>query len=238
MKHTRICLWSGPRNVSTALMYSFAQRSDTQVVDEPLYAHYLQLSGADHPGREEILAAQENEGAKVVEQMMGEWNRPVVFFKQMAHHLQGLNLDFLKDVVNILLIRNPAEVLISFSKVIPNPVADDIGIRIQWDLFRQMQGTGKEPIVIEGPELLKDPEGILQKLCSRIGIPFEPAMLEWEAGTRPEDGVWAPYWYSKVHESRTFIPWQERNNIVPDHLKPVLEESMPYYEMLHPYILT
>lgn len=229
---TRICLWSGPRNVSTALMYSFAQRSDTQVVDEPLYAHYLRVSGANHPGREAILASQENEGAEVVAQILGDWLRPVVFFKQMAHHLTELDLSFLSQVENVFLIRHPAEVLVSFAKVIPSPRLEDIGIKQQFERYQDLVAQGQQPLVIDGPELLKNPAAVLEQVCTHLDIPFEREMLRWEAGARPEDGVWAPYWYKRVHLSEGFQAYVPQKVSVPGPLQPVLQASLPYYEAL------
>lgn len=228
----RLCLWSGPRNVSTALMYSFAQRKDTRVVDEPLYAHYLRVSGLEHPGRAAILAGQENDGQRVVERMLEPWDRPVVFFKQMAHHLVDLDLEFLDEVQSLFLIRNPAEVLVSFAKVIPSPRLEDIGIRRQFELYQDLRSRGQNPVVIDGPELLKGPTVVLKEICRRLEIPFDPAMLSWEAGARPEDGVWAPYWYKRVHRSIGFEPYEAHEFHVPYRLQSVLDASMPYYEAL------
>lgn len=228
----KLCLWSGPRNISTALMYSFAQRSDTLVVDEPLYAHYLRVSGADHPARAEIMAEQENDGAKVVANMLGDWDKPLVFFKQMAHHLMQLDRAFLAETVNLLLIRQPAEVIVSFSKVIPRPKLYDIGIKTQYELFQELVALGQDPIVIDGPELRKDPEKILRELCRRLEIPFHTDMLKWEAGARKEDGIWAPYWYDAVHRSTYFQPYEPKEITVAPHSQSVLEESQPYYDAL------
>ncbi|MEL6592751.1 MAG: sulfotransferase family protein [Bacteroidota bacterium] len=228
----KLCLWSGPRNISTALMYSFAQRPDTQVVDEPLYAHYLQVSGEPHPGREEILRSQDNEGAKVVAQMLGKWSKPVVFFKQMAHHLMQLDRAFLEEVDNLLLIRQPAEVIVSFSKVIPEPKLYDIGIKTQYELYQDLVALGQRPLVLDGPELRKNPSKVLRELCERLEIPFYAEMLQWEAGARPEDGIWAPYWYDAVHRSTHFQPYEAKEVEVPPASQNVLTESQPYYDAL------
>ncbi|MEL7533904.1 MAG: sulfotransferase family protein [Bacteroidota bacterium] len=228
----KLCLWSGPRNISTALMYSFAQRPDTQVVDEPLYAHYLKVSGEEHPGRAEIMADQENEGAKVVARMLGKWDKPLVFFKQMAHHLMQLDRAFLADTVNLLLIRQPAEVIVSFSKVIPQPKLYDIGIKTQYELYQELVAMGQNPLVIDGPELRKNPEKVLRAICDRVEIPFFESMLSWEAGARPEDGIWAPYWYDAVHRSSYFQPYEPKNVEVAAHSQSVLAESQPYYDAL------
>ncbi|MEM7656290.1 MAG: sulfotransferase family protein [Bacteroidota bacterium] len=233
-----LCLWSGPRNVSTALMYSFSQRPDTEVVDEPLYAHYLRVSGADHPGRAEVLAAQDSDGDAVIQQLMAGQNAlPVRFMKHMAHHLIEMDETFLKDARNVFLIRHPAEVINSFHKVIPNPSLRDIGIRRQWELFQQLQEQGQQAIVLDGNELLKSPSRVLPQLCETLGIPFYPEMLQWEAGSIPEDGVWASYWYARVHRSTGFAPYTPKSREVRPAHEALLAEALPYYERLFTHAL-
>jgi len=231
---TRIQVWSGPRNISTALMYSFAQRADTQVFDEPLYAHYLKITGADHPGREETLATMENDGQKVVRDLiLAEYEKPVLFFKQMAKHLLALDEAFLAQTVNILLIRDPHLVLNSYAKVIDSPKAEDIGYARQMRIWEVLKQHGQAPVILDGPEVLKNPEKILSQLCERIGIPWDTSMLHWKAGARPEDGVWAKYWYHSVHASTGFAPYQAREVSLPPHLQKVADELMPAYEAMY-----
>jgi len=229
----RLCVWSGPRNVSTALMYSFAQRSDTRVVDEPLYAHYLATSGVDHPGREEVLAAQENDGERVVRDVvLGSADRPILFLKQMAHHLRQLDTEFLRETVNVLLVRDPREVLTSLVHQIPEPRLVDTGVDIQVDLLDRLRELGQQPIVVDSRELLLNPPAVLEQLCSRVGIAFDPSMLRWEAGARSEDGVWAPHWYENVHKSTGFAPYRPKDVPMPEHVRPVLAEAAPLYDRL------
>ena len=233
MDVSRICLWSGPRNISTALMYSFAQRSDTRVVDEPLYGHYLRVSGVEHPGRKEVLAAMETDGEKVVrEVVLGPADRPVLFMKQMAHHLVKLDRDFLSRTVNILLIRNPRDVLMSLVHQIPQPRLADTGIGMQSELYDELRSLGQDPPVVDSRELLLDPRAVLVELLGRLGLPFEEAMLAWPPGVRPEDGVWAPHWYANVHRSTGFAPYRPRTSPFPGHLSTLLEECIPHYERL------
>ncbi len=233
MKTLRICLWSGPRNVSTALMYSFAQRADTRVVDEPLYGHYLRVSGARHPGREEVLQAMETDGEKVVrEVILGACERPVKFIKQMAHHLTELDLGFLEDTVGVLLIRDPADMLHSLAHQLPNPGLGDTGMAVQHQLLRRLIGLGQDPPVLDARQLLLDPPGVLAQLCDRLGLDFDPAMLRWPAEPRPEDGVWAPRWYRNVHRSTGFAPYRGKTDPLPEHLEGVLAECRPHYEAL------
>lgn len=231
---TRICLWSGPRNISTALMYSFAQRSDTAVFDEPLYGYYLAHTKAFeyHPGASEILESLENDGEKVVKMMMANHKKPVVFFKNMTHHLLDLDKGFMKDVVNIILTRNPTEMLPSFDKVIKNPSMKDIGYQDHIDLLDYFKRNNINPLVVDATIFLKDPKQILKKLCEKISIPFEEEMLNWEKGARPEDGIWAKYWYGNIHESTGFMKYKPKTDPFPQRLKPLLAEAFPLYVQL------
>lgn len=233
MPTLRICLWSGPRNVSTAIMYAFAQRPDTRVVDEPLYAHYLRGSGADHPGRDEVLAAMENDGNRVArEVILGPCDRPVLFMKQMAHHLVDLDLAFLEQTANVLLIRDPAEMLRSLVHQLPDPHLHDTGLAAQHQLLMRLRGRGQEPPVLDARQLLLDPPGVLAQLCERLELDFDEAMLSWPAGPRPEDGVWAPHWYHNVHRSTGFAPYTPKTGPFPQHLEPVLRQCRPHYQAL------
>lgn len=234
MSVSRVCLWSGPRNVSTALMYSFAERGDTEVVDEPLYAHYLRVSGVEHPGRDEVLAAQENDGDTVVRDViLGPCERPVLFIKQMAHHLLELDRSFLEQTMNVLLIRDPREVLASLVNQLPEPTLADTGVAVQSALLDQLEAMGQQPVVLDSRELLLDPERVLETACQRLGLAFDRGMLSWEAGPRPEDGVWAQHWYANVHRSTGFMPYRSKRKPLPARLEGVAEECRPHYEHLY-----
>jgi hypothetical protein len=229
----RVNVWSGPRNVSTALMYAFAQRRDTRVVDEPLYAHYLRVSGAQHPGRDEVLASQDNDGEKVVRDViLGPCDKPVLFFKQMAHHLVDIDHAFLARTKNVILTRDPAEMLTSLIENIPEPTLRATGYAAQTSLLRELRALGHEPCVIVAHEILIDPRGELTRLCVALGIAFDPAMLSWTPGPRPEDGIWAPHWYASVHRSSGFQPYLRKTRAVPDRLAPLLAECRRHYEEL------
>jgi len=233
MDTTRINVWSGPRNVSTALMYSFAQRGDTRVVDEPLYAHYLRVTGAPHPGRDETLAALDPDGERVVRDViLGPCDRPVLFLKQMAHHLVELDRAFLYETVNVLLVRDPREMLVSLARGLPEPSMRDTGLAVQTRLARELRERGQNPPVLDARQLLLAPEGVLRRLCSRIGLAFDPAMLAWPKGPRHEDGVWARHWYARLHESTGFAPYRERGEPLPERLQPLLAECLEHYEPL------
>ena len=231
----RLCVWSGPRNISTALMYSFAQRADTTVYDEPLYAHYLVNSDAKdyHPGAGEIIAAMENDGEKVVADIiLGPQPTPIAFFKQMTHHLIKLDQAFMKQTINVILTRHPRDMLPSYAEQVNEPTLTDVGYKIHLDLVEYLRSLGQEPAVLDSEKTLKNPRGVLEKLCSRIGIPFDVAMLSWPAGGRPEDGIWAQYWYTRVHSSTGFQTYKPKKEIFPEYLNSLLEECMPYYEVL------
>ena len=234
----RLSVWSGPRNVSTALMYSFRQRADTVVVDEPLYGHYLRTTGADHPGAREVMEAMDGDGERVVrEVILGPCERPVHFFKNMAHHLPGLDPDFLDGVTNVLLVRDPTEMLPSLARQLSAPTLRDTGLREQDVILDVILARGEKPIVIDARELLLDPPGVLRRACAHLGIPFEEAMLSWPAGPKPEDGVWAKHWYHNVHASTGFAPYSPPRNPFPPRLEPLLEECLPLYQRLQSHAI-
>ena len=231
----RICLWSGPRNISTALMYSFAQRDDTVVYDEPLYAHYLSKTPAReyHPGAEEVIATMENDGEKVVRDLiLGDQPKPVAFFKHMTHHLLNLDTAFLSKTVNILLTRDPVDMLPSFAKWIKNMSLQDVGYKSHIELLDKLRSKGQDPPVLDSNQVLLNPKKVLGELCEQIGIPFQDVMLSWEAGARPEDGSWSKYWYKTLHQSTGFEKPIQKSEPFPEALKPLLEECKPYYEQL------
>ncbi len=235
----KLSVWSGPRNVSTALMYSFRQRPDTVVVDEPLYGHYLRTTGAAHPGAREVLEAMEGDGGRVVrEVILGPCERPVHFFKNMAHHLLGLDRTFLYRITNVLLVRNPQEMLPSLAEQLPEPTLRDTGLDRQVEILDVVLGRGEKPVVLEARELLLDPAGVLREACERLGLPFEEEMLRWPAGPKPEDGVWAKHWYRNVHASTGFAPYRPKAVRFPQRLEPLLEECLPLYEKLRGYAIT
>ncbi|WP_232826465.1 hypothetical protein [Lewinella sp. IMCC34183] len=231
----RINLWSSPRNISTALMYAFAQRPDTVVVDEPLYAHYLtrQPTEADHPGRTAILAAQDTDGQTVVNRLLhDDYPAENVVFKQMTHHLVELDPNFLYGMTNVLLIRDPYEILASFGQVIDTVTAEDVGLPQQGDLFDRLTVTGSLSAVVDARRLLDDPAGILRALCERIDIAYDPAMLHWPAGPKAYDGVWADHWYAGVHRSTGFEPRPKKIIKLSPDLTAVAEATHPIYERL------
>ncbi len=234
-----IHLIAGPRNISTALMYSFAQRPDTVVMDEPFYGFFLDRTGIDHPGREEIIASMPLDPAGIFGQIeRQEAEKGLVFVKNMAHHLDGFDYRRMGQYRNVFLIRDPAPMLVSYAKVRTQPTLADIGLRHQADLFGQLAAAGQSPLVLDGNEVRKNPEGVLTKLCGALGIPFTEKMLRWPAGPRPEDGVWARHWYANVHQSTGFLPPDPGVVQVPPHLEPVYAAALPYYHQLRQHAIT
>ena len=230
----RICVWSGPRNISTALLYSFAQRADTRAVDEPLYGFYLAVSGAEHPGHDDLRAMLDPDGERVVRDViLGPCDRKVLFLKQMAHHLVGdLDWGFLSCTVNVLLTRDPEQMLPSLAVQVPRPTMRDAGYDKLERILDFCEAQGQTVPVIDSRDLQNDPEGVLSRLCEVIGVPWDPAMLSWPAGPKPYDGPWAPYWYHNVHKSTGFSPYQAKTQPFPKALAPLLAECAPIYERL------
>ena len=229
-----ICLWSGPRNVSTALMYSFAQRGDVRVVDEPLYGHYLRVTGADHPGRDEVMAAMNCNGDDVMRGLLkaqAESASSRLFLKHMAHHLVDIDISFMRDTINVFLIRDPREMLPSLTIQLPHAQLADTGLEQQWRLFKRLKSDGGSPVVLDSRELLLDPPSVLEQLCDAIGLRFDASMLHWPAGPRPEDGVWAQHWYHSVHESTGFAPYVAKTGF-PEHLNALLAECQLWSDRL------
>lgn len=226
----RINLWASPRNISTAIMYSFAQRTDMTVVDEPFYASYLKETGIVHPGQEKILASQSQDFNTVLNEIiLKQYKTPNVFFKQMSHHLLKNVKDFMLKCKNVILIRDPKEMIISFSKVIKSPTISDLGLKQSHEIYQFLILEGHEPVVIDSNELLKNPEKILRSLCKKLLIPFEPNMLHWEAGKRDEDGIWAPYWYTNVHQSTGFKPYHKKDAPLDPQFEELYQECVPLY---------
>ncbi|WP_243056709.1 HAD family hydrolase [Nocardioides sp. SR21] len=231
----RIAMWSGPRNLSTALMRSFENRADCSVVDEPLYAAYLAATGLDHPGRDDVIASQPTDPADVVAELTsGPVATPVQYQKHMTHHvLPDVPRGRLESLTHAFLVRDPERVLTSYAKVREEPTLEDLGLPQQLELFETYGGP-----VVDAADVLRDPRGTLTLLCAALGIAFDDAMLAWPAGPRATDGVWAPHWYAGVEASTGFAPYSPGSgDPLPDRLAPLLERCRPYYDALAPYRL-
>ncbi len=237
-----IAMWSGPRNLSTAMMYCFAQRNDCSVVDEPYYAAYLKKTGIKHAMYQQIIAAGEIESSKVAEHCVGENQiQTVVYYqKHMTKHmLPSFNRDWVDQVCNVFLIRDPARVIASYHVKQEDPVLSDIGVQEQLEIFdRVSQKTGTAPVVVNSADILKSPEKMLAALCLAIGIDFQNSMLSWPEGPKSYDGVWAPHWYHSVWKSKGFAKPNDKIVKLPRHLESLLDEANQYYDKLKPYAIS
>lgn len=226
----RIAMWSGPRNLSTAMMYSFGNRADFAVWDEPFYAPYLAATGLDHPMCNEIVATHETDPAKVAARCLDSIpnQKPHFYMKHMPHHMiDGMPLDWANDCVNVHLIRHPARVIASYGAKRAEITEDDIGFRQQAELYNQLGG-----IVIDSADIRADPRLMLSKLCTAIDLEFDPAMLAWPAGPRTQDGIWASHWYNAVHQSTGFAGAEGALPALIGRDATLCEAALPYYEML------
>jgi hypothetical protein len=222
-------MWSGPRNISTALMRSWENRPDCRVVDEPLYAYYLAETGLDHPARDQVIAAGETSWQAVVAELTAPVDG-IYYQKHMTHHLiPQLPRDWIGSLTNVLLIRDPAEVVASYVRSRANVVAEDIGLVQQSELYDQLGGAVP---VIDAADFLRDPEGYLRWVCDFIDVDFTEAMLRWPAGPRESDGVWAPYWYDAVLSSTGFEPYRPREVELHGVALEAAQRSQPDYERL------
>ncbi|MEK0165130.1 HAD family hydrolase [Phaeobacter sp. JH20_36] len=231
----RIAMWSGPRNLSTAMMYAFGNRGDCAVVDEPFYAAYLAKTGLEHPMRAEILESQPQEPAAVVDLLLGPVPaaKPFFYQKHMTQHMiEGIPRDWMREVTNVFLIRHPARVIASYAEKRENPTLDDIGFRQQAELLDLVQSWGQSPVVLDSNDIRRDPAQMLERLCDRIEMPFSPKMLSWPMGGHKDDGIWAAHWYGSVWQSTKFAGPEGPLPEVPDELQPVLQAALPYYEQL------
>jgi hypothetical protein len=231
----RIHLISGPRNISTALMYSFGNREDITIVDEPMYAYYLSTHPyIDHPGKKEILESQSQSLDEVLSHVFfGAYNTEYLFIKNMAHHLDGVDWSFLCKLKNVFLIRSPQQLIASFAQVIPEPTILDIGIELEYQIFQYLKENGQKCIVLDSNEVLKHPNKVLSKLCSLLDISFDDNMLKWTSGPRDDDGIWAQYWYKNVHRSTGFAKQASSDRPFPERLSSLLKKAQEYYDLLY-----
>lgn len=235
----KIAMWSGPRNLSTAMMYAFAARGDCAVTDEPFYAAYLQATGTDHPMREAVIASQNTDPAQVAAACLGPipQGQSLFYQKHMTlHMIPSFDRNFLRGLTNVFLIRHPARVVASYAKKRENPSLMDIGFVQQAELFDQVADMkGQVPPVIDSASIRENPSQALSGLCARLGIPFHDSMLQWPAGPKPFDGVWAPHWYGAVHQSTGFEAAEGPLPNLTGAAAELVDAALPYYQRLERY---
>ena len=232
----RIAMWSGPRNISTAMMRAWENRGDTAVWDEPFYAFYLDATGIDHPVDAQVIAAGETDWRRVVERLSGGVpdERPVFFQKHMTHHLlPEIDRGWMDGVVNCFLIRNPREVLASYARMRSTVTVEDVGVLQQAEIFDFVEARhGNPPLVLDARDVLENPRGMLSVLCAQADVEFTDRMLAWPPGARASDGVWAKHWYRSVHRSSGFKPYTPKAHLLPEHLEPLARACEPHYRRL------
>jgi len=241
MQPVRIAMWSGPRNISTAMMRAWGNRPDTFVIDEPFYAYYLKATGEQHPGADEIIASGETDWRKVIAQLTGPIPnaRRIFFQKQMAHHLlPEVDREWLGAVTNCFLIRDPREVIASYIKKREEPALPDLGFMQQAEIFDFVHTrTSATPAIVDAKDVLENPERMLRLLCETVGIEFSESMLSWPPGLRQTDGIWARHWYGEVAKTTSFQPYRPRQAEVPDRLRKIYERCRECYERLYQWRL-
>jgi hypothetical protein len=237
----RIAMWSGPRNISTAMMRAWGSRRDSVVVDEPFYAYYLKATGKEHPGADEVTATGETDWRKVVTQLTGPVpnGKRIFFQKQMAHHLlPEIEREWLGAVTNCFLIRDPREVIASYVKKREGPTLEDLGFVPQVDIFDFVRTrTNTIPPVLDAKDVLENPERMLRLLCDAVGVEFTESMLSWPPGFRETDGIWAKHWYGEVAKSTSFRPYRAKHAEIPERLREVYERCRECYQRLYEFRL-
>jgi hypothetical protein len=237
----RIAMWSGPRNISTAMMRAWGNRTDTFVTDEPFYAYYLSATGKEHPGTNEVIASGETDWRTVVAQLTGPIpnSKRIFFQKQMAHHLlREVDREWLCEVTNCFLIRDPSEVIASYVKKREDPALQDLGFAEQVEIFDFVRTRVKAtPAVLDARDVLENPERMLCMLCDAVGVEFSESMLTWPAGLRETDGIWARHWYGEVAKTTSFQPYRPSHAKVPAHLQEIHDRCRECYERLYKYRL-
>lgn len=233
----RLAMWSGPRNISTAMMRAWGNRPDAAVLDEPLYGYYLATTGLDHPGRDDVIASQPSDWPDVVAALTGPMpdGKAIFYQKHMTHHLlEAVDRAWLAKMTNCFLIRDPVEVLASYTRVRGDATLEDLGLPQQVEIFEtEMALTGAVPPVLDARDVLEHPRDLLDRLCSAVGVPFDERMLSWPPGRRGTDGIWAEHWYAKVEASTGFAPYRPPGEPLAGALRPLAEAAAPYYRRLY-----
>jgi sulfotransferase family protein len=237
----RIAMWSGPRNISTAMMRAWGNRSDTVVIDEPFYAYYLQVTRIQHPGAYEVIATGETDWRKIVTQLTGTIpnGKRIFFQKQMTHHLlPEIDREWLGAVTNCFLIRDPREVIASYIKKREDPALEDLGFVQQAEIFDFVRTrTNTVPPVVDAKDVLQNPEATLRLLCQAVGVEFRESMLSWRPGLRDTDGIWAKHWYGEVAKTTSFQPYRPTESEEPERFREIYHRCSESYKMLYEHRL-
>lgn len=237
----RIAMWSGPRNISTAMMRAWGNRPDTSVIDEPFYGYYLKITGKKHPGADEVIAIGETDWRKVIAHLTGPVpnSKHIFFQKQMTHHfLPEVDRKWLGTVTNCFLIRDPREVINSYIKKREDPALEDLGFVQQTEIFDLVRAsTNSVPPIVDAKDVLENPERMLRLLCNAVGVDFKESMLSWPPGLRDTDGVWAKHWYEEVAKTTSFQPYRATHSEVPERLRDIYHRCCECYQRLHRYRL-
>jgi hypothetical protein len=237
----RVAMWSGPRNISTAMMRAWGNRPDTCIVDEPFYAFYLKATGKKHRGADEVIATGETDWRKVVTQLTSPLpnGKRIFFQKQMTHHLlPEVDREWLGGVTNCFLIRDPRNVIVSYIKKQEDPALEDLGFVQQAEMFDFVrEHTNAIPTIVDAKDVLENPERVLRLLCQAVGVEFIRSMLSWPPGLRDTDGIWAKYWYGEVAKSTSFQPYRPRHDEVPRHLLEIHKRCRECYDRLYEHRL-
>jgi hypothetical protein len=242
MEPVRIAMWSGPRNLSTAMMRSFGNRADTFVSDEPYYGAFLRETGAPHPMRDEVIAAMDCDWRSIARTLAGPCpdGSPIWYQKHMWHHMVGpVGFDDFAGFTHAFLIRDPAAMIASYLRKRESAAFEDFGLDRQAEFFvREADRLGRPPPVVDAGDVLADPEGVLTALCGRLSIAFDPAMLHWPPGRRETDGPWAPHWYRMVEASTGFGAPEASPTALPEDARRLADRCRPYYERLRAHRTT
>ncbi|MBT3590445.1 MAG: HAD family hydrolase [Candidatus Marinimicrobia bacterium] len=236
-----IAMWSGPRNISTALMRSFENRPDCYVSDEPFYAHFLHKTGVNHPMKDDVIAAGNTNWDRVVHEITGPIpnGKNIWYQKHMAqHNLPGFGLQWTEKVQNCLLIRHPKKVILSYSKKYEIKSIHQLGYHQLTELYQMLhRKNGEPPIVLDSADVLSNPESVLSLFCNKLGIPFCTEMLSWPSGSRKTDGIWGQHWYNNVETSTQFQPYKVKKEVLPLNYQAIYDECMGHYQLLHTHRL-
>ena len=237
---TRIInMWAAPRNISTAMMYAWNQRTDTTVLDEPMYGHFLAVTGLDHPMREEVLATTATDEQGVLDLMFhSNVDTPLLFIKNMAHHIEGMDLDFIDNMDSFILTRDPSQMIPSLSRGLGRvPSVADTGYGVQVEILDRILSSGETPIVVDSAAVLNDPRATLTTLCRALDVPFDETMLSWPVGAKSIDGVWGSHWYKRLHTTTGFESSSSSDETVTDELAETYAACEPLYERLTEYTI-